>query len=377
MPRALIFRKELLPYTETFIAEQAHHLPNWEPVFIGFKRNSAGYRLIKDKAVSNKPYHISIESDYSTLPKITSGLHKKFGILNKRWLNNLSDFSPSIIHAHFGSNAMNCIPLSRALGIPLITTFHGNDITQNTPRNYYRKNRNLVFENSIKVIAVSNFIRDELLKKGCPEDKIIQHYIGINTNVFTPPETAPTKNKIVFVGRLVEKKGCEYLIQAMQQLAQKNSQVTLSIIGDGPLKEHLQKLAASKPCNVNFLGRMTPDQLALEVKMSQLLCAPSITATNGDQEGLPMSILEALASGVPVVSSYSAGISEAIDDGSNGYLTHERDVDTLAEKIQAICSNPDLRHQMSASARKTAQTRFDLDKQSTLLEEIYVNAISS
>lgn len=370
MSRALIFRKNLLPYTETFIAEQAHHLPNWEPIFCGFKRDTAGYNLIEQKSISGKNYYICIESDFSPFPKLTSGLHKKFNILNKRWLGELKNLSPQVIHAHFGSNGLNCIALSKALDIPLITTFHGHDITTN--KNTTRQNRDLqkIFNSSDKIIAVSEFIKEKLIERGCPESKIIQHYIGVNTQKFKPSESDAVEGKIVFVGRLVEKKGCEYLIKAMQQLGtEKNMQ--LHVIGDGPLINDLKELSKEAPCNIIFMGRLSPDQIVEQIQSAQLLCAPSITASSGDQEGLPISILEALSCGTPVVGTHSAGIAEAINDGVNGFLVQEKDIDSLANRISLILDDKELRNRLSVNARQSATTKFDLDKQSSLLEEIY------
>jgi glycosyltransferase involved in cell wall biosynthesis len=370
MSRAMIFRKNLLPYTETFIAEQAHHLPSWEPIFCGFKRDMAGYELIEQKSLPGKDYHVCIESDYSPFPKLTSGLHKKLSILNHRWVDKLKALSPQVIHAHFGSNGLNCIALSKELNIPLLTTFHGHDITINKHNKKQVSDLNRVFSNSQKIIAVSEFIKEKLLERGCPESKIIQHYIGVNTQKFKPSENDAAEGKIVFVGRLVEKKGCEYLIKALQKMDPKKN-VQLNIIGDGPLMNSLKDLAKAEPCNITFMGRLSPDQIIEEVQSAQLLCAPSITASSGDQEGLPISILEALSCGTPVVGTYSAGIAEAVIDGKNGFLVKEKDTVAIARQISAILEDQNLRNELSINARQTALNKFDLDKQSSLLENIY------
>ena len=374
MTTAIIFRKRLLAYTETFIAEQAHHLPTWEPIFAGFKKDSAGFNLIKSKALPKKNYSISLESDYSPFPTFTAGLHKKFGFINRRWAAALSTKNPAIIHAHFGSEGMSCIPLAKHLNIPLVTTFHGNDITQNTPMNHYRKNRHIVFEKSDKIIAVSEFIKGQLIKKGCPEEKIIQHYIGVDVQKFRPTTTPAISGRVIFVGRLIEKKGAKYLIRAIQDAATSNPDIHLRIIGDGPLRAQLEKESLLRPCNVEFLGRLSPDDVAEHIKTAQLLCAPSVTSERGDQEGLPISILEAIASGVPVISTYSAGIAEALEHKVNGFLTQEKDVAALSTHIQAICSNPALRESLAKKARNTAIEKFSLDLQCERLEDIYMSA---
>jgi len=370
---AIIFRKRLLAYTETFIANQGQYLPNIPAIFAGFKTDSTGFDLIEQKAQAGHEYHISLEERLSPLPALTSGLHKRFNILNERWINELAYQSPKVLHAHFGPDGLAARSIAKKLNIPLITTFHGFDITIDSPTNNYRKNRHKIFEESQYVIAVSDFVKQQLLKKGCPKEKIILHYIGVDTAQFTPA-THKKEGTLVFVGRLVDKKGCEYLIRAMNYVEKSCPGATLRIIGDGPLKEDLKELALSSNANIIFTGRLTTNEVKREVQKASILCAPSITTENGDQEGLPISIMEALACGTPVISSYSAGIAEAIQDGFNGFLLQEKDVFGLAEKITGLLNNNALQQEMKNNARNTALSKFDLSSQCANLEQIYDKA---
>jgi len=366
-----VFRKRLLAYTETFISQQGLNLPSYEAVFSGFEKDHKGFFLL-----TNERANIELEGGYSLFPKLSSGLHKKFGLVNRKWLNALKKKNIKLIHAHFGTDGLVAIPLAKKLGVPLITTFHGFDITINTPLNHYRRNRHQVWEHSHKVIAVSKFIKNQLLEKGCPESKIIQHYIGVDCDRFSPSPNPPQKGKIVFIGRLVDKKGARHLIQAMPKIQASVPYAQLEIIGDGPLRSALEKEAKALRANTIFTGKKPPEFVVNELKTAEVLCAPSVTATSGDQEGLPISIMEALASGVPVISSYSAGIAEAISDGENGYLLEEADQEGIANRIINLLTNPELRSSQAKHARQTALEKFNLARQCQKLEKIYENVIN-
>ena len=376
---AIIFRKRLLSYTETFIAEQAQKLPTWTPIFTGFKQDMKGFGLIEQKKLPAKQYEVCFESEHSILPAITAAAHKRFGIINKQWQRKLESFSPKVIHAHFGPDALAAIPLSKRLNIPLVTTFHGFDITIDTPMNSYRKNRHHVFSYSTKIIAVSKFIEQKLIDKGCPKEKIIQHYIGVDTDVFKPSEQLPENGRFLFVGRLVKKKGAEYLIKAFHEAIKTNPNIKLRIVGDGPLMEELKTLTENifkkgNPNAITFVGKLPPEEVQKEIQQAQALCAPSITDDSGDQEGLPISILESLSSGTPVIATYSAGIAEAVEDDKNGYLVKEKDIEGIAKAIISISQNNETRDRLAKEARKKAVENFNLNTQCEKLERIYESA---
>jgi glycosyltransferase involved in cell wall biosynthesis len=220
-------------------------------------------------------------------------------------------------------------------------------------------------------IAVSEFIKAKLVEQGFPADKIVVHYIGVDTERFQPDPTVPREPVILFVGRLAEKKGCEYIIRAMSQIQTEVPDAELVIIGDGPLRAELEELATTLLHRYQFLGLQPPDIVRTWMNRACLLAAPSVTSSTGDSEGLPMVIVEAQAMGLPVVSSIHAGIPEAVVHEETGFLVAERDWKGLAEHSLRLLKEPNLWQRLSLNGMERSRTKFDLHKQNRALEDIY------
>jgi len=360
----IIFRKRVLPYSETFIADQGRYLSKYRAIFTGFNLDQSGLTLLQ-----SSPRRVLEELSYF------HGLHKllfRSGFsVKSRWLNSLIDDNPKLIHAHFLNDGLDAITLARRLNIPAVTTLHGHDITK--PRQSRRLiNDGKVFFTGIdKVIAVSDYIAQHALAKGCPEKKLVKHSIGIDLERFSLEKSESKQPSLLFVGRLVEKKGCTYLLQAMHQLKKKYNELSLTIVGDGKLKESLQSQSTELELNVNFVGKQSAQQIKKWLSKSWLFVAPSVTADNGDAEGLGMVFLEAQALYTPVVSFRSGGIVEAIEDEKTGLLCDEKDVLSLADNIDVLLSNESLRKKMGQQGRERVERYFDVRKQCKILESIY------
>ncbi|MDH3760537.1 MAG: glycosyltransferase [Gammaproteobacteria bacterium] len=222
-----------------------------------------------------------------------------------------------------------------------------------------------------KVIAVSDFIAEQALARGCPEQKLVQHYIGIDMEKFSQPKNESAEPSLLFVGRLVEKKGCTYLLQAMEQLKSRFPELKLTVVGDGGLKSSLQQEAVSRKLDVDFTGTASASEIRQQLASCWLFVAPSITAESGDAEGLGMVFLEAQALQTPVVSFRSGGLVEAVVEGETALLSEEKDVAGLAQNIAQLLENSSLRHNMGKAGRKRVEQLFDVRKQCAKLESIY------
>jgi glycosyltransferase involved in cell wall biosynthesis len=175
----------------------------------------------------------------------------------------------------------------------------------------------------------------------------------------------------LFVGRLVEKKGCRYLIEAMAQIQKSDPQIGLVVIGDGPLRTSLERQARRLLRSVRFLGWQPQEAVQSWMNRATVFCAPSITSSKGETEGLPLTILEAQAMGLLVISTSHAGIPEAIKDRGTGLLVSEKDPQGLAVSIQELFNDSTLREELATAARKQIEQKFSIETNVALLEDVY------
>lgn len=359
-----VFRKRLLAYSETFIADQGQLLPNYRAVYAGYQQDASGISLIEDSA------RLLLE-DYSAFPGLAK-LRLRLGLAtDRRWLAALRESTASLIHAHFLSDGIDACLLAEQLDLPVVTTVHGHDITKSEKPARFFKDSRYLFERVDRVVAVSDFIARQALARGCPEHKLVQHYIGIDLERFTRAKQESDLPSLLFVGRLVEKKGCTYLLQAMVQLKARFPDLRLTLVGDGDLRDALRQEALSLGLDVDFVGAESAEQIRTRMSASWLFVAPSITAASGDAEGLGMVFLEAQALQTPVVSFRSGGVVEAVEDGVSGLLCAEKDVAALADNIATLLEDRNLRQQLGAQGRERVERHFDVRKQCAKLELIY------
>jgi glycosyltransferase involved in cell wall biosynthesis len=180
---------------------------------------------------------------------------------------------------------------------------------------------------------------------------------------------------VLFVGRLVEKKGCEVLIRAMHRVQLRIPDVVLTIVGDGPLRASLEALAGSLGIRCRFTGAAPAALVRQLLRQTAVACVPSQTAQNGDSEGLPIIVLEAQSMGVPVVSTFHAGIPEAVVHGQTGLLAAEGDCEALAENLMLLLESEKLRAEYGARGAQRIAECFDLKSQTRCLEEIYAEVL--
>lgn len=360
----LIFRKRLLSYSETFIADQGQLLPHYRPVYCGYTRDDSGLTLIENS-------ERLLLSDYSRGPDLAKLLFRAGLGGAGGWIDAIRQRQPDLIHAHFFKDGIDALRLGRRLGKPVLTTLHGHDITKQPVNGDGRTNAAKFFARVDGVIAVSNFIAEQAMRRGCPENKIRQHYIGIDLDKFEQEKNETAHPSLLFVGRLVEKKGCTYLLQAMETLKPRFPDLRLTVVGDGELGPALQRESEARGLNVDFVGTATPAQVREHLARCWLFVAPSIIAASGDAEGLGMVFLEAQALRTPVVSFRSGGLVEAVAEGSSALLSDEKDVAGLADNIAQLLENPSLRHNMGAAGRDRVEQHFDVRRQCAKLEQIY------
>lgn len=238
---------------------------------------------------------------------------------------------------------------------PYIVTGHGGDVTS-LNKGILKKLKVRCLKRANYLTVVSEHLKNEVLKlyktddidiisMGCKTENFGRKYAV--DNYFNQGD----RKVVLFVGRLAEKKGVTYLIEAMKQIDAK-----LVIVGDGPLRESLQSQAKDQGNKIIFLGAKTHDELRTIYASADIFVAPSITAKDGDMEGIPTAIMEAMASGLPVVASASGGIKELIQDNINGLLVQEKNVDQIIEKVSLLLKDEIVRKRLEQSALERVQS---------------------
>jgi len=373
MRTIIVYRDLLLSPSETFVRSQGEALRRFVPYYVGSRRTE-GLRLPKSRTI--------VVNAGGTLGRIREAVSKVCGF-TPGLVPRIRSLNPVLIHAHFGPDGIWAMRLAAQLRIPLIVTFHGFDATVEdrfirhsfySHRVYLRRREALKVGASL-FIAVSHFIKNKLLQQGFPPEKILVHYIGVDTNVFLPDRSVKRERVVLFVGRLVEKKGCEYLIRAMRIVQARDPETKLVVIGDGRLRNELEGLASVSLRRATFVGTQPPERVREWMNRATVFSVPSITATSGDSEGFGMVFAEAQAMGLPVVSFATGGIPEAVAHEATGFLAAERDYESLAEYICILLNNSELWQRFSAAARKRVLAGFDLGKQAELLEGIYEDVL--
>jgi len=377
MKKVLVYRNSLLPYSETFIRAQVLSYRRWHAVLAGAERLPGSdleglTTLVLGKgrpSAANRVYRRVRERIGFALPSAVAQLNRE---------------AAQLAHVHFGTDAVRIWPVLRRLQIPVVVTLHGYDINiykewweqghgGRWRRTYPQKLLAMADNANVSFIAVSEAVRQRAIEFGIPTEKVSTKYIGVDVSRFTPGgrPILERKRQVLFVGRMVEKKGGSILIEAFARVRQQVQDAELVMTGDGPLLEELKHLARRLNVPVTFIGHLLNNEVKRQIDESRVFCLPSITAGNGDAEGLPITLLEAQACGVPVVTSARGGATEGIEDGRSGFAFREKDVDALESALVRLLSDDTLVAQMTDVAQAHVRARFDLRRCTVALEELY------
>jgi colanic acid/amylovoran biosynthesis glycosyltransferase len=287
-----------------------------------------------------------------------------------------------IIHCQFGTIAPFVLQLIEigALRGKLVTSFRGKDATVYLKRNpeIYRK----LFKKGDLFLPVSESLRSELIYNSCDSRKIIVLYSGIDCKKFEFVKRTYNKTgivRLVTVGRLVEKKGVQYIVNAVYNVLQTGRKVKLTIVGDGPLRSVIEALIAEKNMqkHICVTGWKTHDEVMSLLKRHHIMVNSSVTAEDGDREGIPNVLKEAMATGLPVIATDHGGISELVQNDVSGYIVPERDIDALTDRISFLIDHPDVWNEFGKAGRLHIENRFNIDLLNDRLVEYYTMLVRS
>lgn len=365
-PSLIVYAPRVLPLSQTFVADQARALRRWQPTLVGRTRVDGGLdvadlvdRQVEPSGRASTRYQ-QVTRRVAALQRATQRCH------------------PALIHAHFLTGGIDVFSSLRPPPCPVVVSAHGFDATLHSsprrtadPRQWLLGAlRGRLLTRSVNLIAVSRFIAGELVRLGADEGRITVLPTGVDTAFFQPGPPV-SGGGILFVGRLVAQKGVADLLTAAGALKSQGVSAPVRIIGDGPERARLERLARRLRIEVTFLGGQPREAVRDAMQRAEVLCGPSRTDRTGAREGFGMVYAEAQATGLPVVATASGGIPEAVDHGRSGLLVPEGDPRRLAEALRACLTDAALHARLSAASRPRVLERFDLATQTAKLEALY------
>jgi colanic acid/amylovoran biosynthesis glycosyltransferase len=282
-----------------------------------------------------------------------------------------------VIHAHGGYDGFRHVHLKKRLGLPYLVTFYGRDIGAGSRHPYWRKAYGILFGLGDLFLVEGPAMREKLLALGCPPAKIKLQRIGIDLSLFSGAHRRRSiggEAKVLMCGRMVEKKGLEYGIRAFAMASKSSPGARMLVVGDGPKYCELRSLVSSLGLDgrVEFLGSVPYERYISLSRDTDIFVQPSITARDGDSEGgAPTTVLEMQAAGIPVVSTYHDDIPNVVDPGGSAFLVREKDTEALAEKIELLLGNAELRETMGIRGREHVSKGHDIHALARELEGTY------
>ena len=323
--------------------ENAARYP-FEPVHIVPKPRTHFLRRFWFRQLRDKPWQIS-DAELSEL------------------LSVLSETRARLLHIYFGHIGVHLLPLIRAWKNPSIVSFHGADVMVDMNKPAYREATLQMLDAVTLVLVRSESLRRAVVDLGCDPEKIEIQRTGIPLEEFPFRDRAVPKNgewRFVQAGRLIEKKGLPVTLRAFSTFLKQHPNATLTIAGEGPLLSELQKFARELGIadRVSFTGFVSQEQLREIYYRSHIFLHPSQTGRDGNQEGIPNSMLEAMATGLPVFATEHGGIPEAIENGVSGVLVPERDDEALARALLNAAQDPGLLSRIAHAGGERSAKKF-------------------
>ena len=366
-----IFKPNKNNYSETFIENQINFLKvKKEVLFGGYFPTSYG----SGKFLINNPFSLAlywIQKNIFKKEEISIRNHYLSKFLKREKIN--------LVLANYGVSGALVWKSCSQIPIPLVIHFHGFDAHDISTLEKYKSRYQEAFNYCSSIIVVSLVMRDSLLKIGAPSSKITYIPYGVDLKFF--PKVDPIHSDLIFlsVARFAEKKSPDSTIKAFSIVLKSFPEALLIMAGIGPLWDSCRNLAKELGIEnqIKFLGIQSPNQVKALMKNSRAFVQHSIMAPGGDMEGTPNSILEASGSGLPIVSTFHAGIPEAVIHEETGFLVKEGDIDLMASYMLELAKNPSLAQKMGERGRIHIEKEYCLEKQIQKLESVLLTSFKN
>lgn len=276
------------------------------------------------------------------------------------------------VHAQFGRGGALALPLARALGLPLVVTFHGSEVDKASyyrwlPPSLFRLRMGRLKAYASAFVCISENVRERLIARGFPAEKTVAIPIGTDVIASAPRETPGSG--ILFVGRFAEMKGIPVLLAAIRLLRARGCNEVFTLIGDGPERAAVVRDVAGL-AGVVLPGWQSPEAVRAAMGAARALCVPSLITQAGESEGLPSVVMEAMGLGVPVIASSEARVEGLVRDGETGFIFESKNAQALAEKIETLLNAPERSAQIAAAGWAHVAAHFNARQQSKKLEAL-------
>lgn len=273
----------------------------------------------------------------------------------------LKAYAPEVVLAEYGPTGSALLPICRRLGIPLVVHFHGVDAFS-TKLLAEQDNYRALLSEAAAIVAVSREMEQQLLSLGATRERLHYNCYGIDIERFTTGSPAASAKHFVAIGRFVEKKAPLLTLRAFHQAWLKDPEIRLTMIGDGPLKAECEAFVRANGLvqAVTFAGVLAHPEVANLLRGARAFVQHSVISGDNDHEGTPLAVLEAMATGIPVIATRHAGIPDVVHDGEHGLLCAEHDVEAMALNMLKLSLDADLAGRMGASGRANVEAHYTM-----------------
>lgn len=399
-PVVAVYREMLLNYNEPFVRGHGESLVRYEAHYVGARR-VRGLDLPRERTLVLRDAYAGVDGliepllrrlpargplravpRYGIVGRASETAFKVLGV-SPPLVRGLRAIGPALLHAHTGVSGAQALPLARRLGVPLLVSYHGYETTATeselrrwpTQGRVFLRRREEMKREVARFLVASRYLRDRVLALGYPEERVVTHYLGVDTTAFRADPVVPREPIVLFVGRLREVKGVAHLLDAMAAVQARHPTAELVIAGRGPHREDLERRTRVLGLRARFLGAIEPAEVRAWMNRARVLAVPSVPASTGEDEILSIVALEAQAMELPVVGSRTGGIPEAVADGETGLLAPPGDAPALARQIETLLTDDARWERTSRAARARVVARFDLRRRSAALEALYDEVI--
>lgn len=370
------FRRVWFKPTETFLHTLVRSFQRSPTLLIGLERAGAEAFPVDCPVLALRPPG-SLAARWSHRRARLLRRDSAPGFDARRALREIERRGVRVLHAHFGYTGYEVLPVQRRTGLPLVTSFYGEDASRLPRQAEWRARFDELFARGDLFLAEGPRMAQRLMALGCPREKLVVHPIAIEPGRYPFRQRAPRPPgepvRLLFCASFREKKGLRYALEAVARVRHEVA-LELRVGGDGPEWEAVHTLAASLELgeSVRFLGFLPHARLIEEMHAADLFVQPSVTAENGDTEGgAPTTLLEAQACGLPVLATRHADIPHVVEEDESALLSPERDVDGLAANLRLLAKEPERWAAMGVAGRTHVERFHDAATGAARLEDLY------